>query len=63
MSENLDKLQAHFNELQRRHRNIDNYLKAEYNNQTITDEVRVLKTQKLWLKDEIYRITKDLEKY
>ena len=29
-------------------------------NSYITDELRKLKTQKLWLKDEIYRITKQL---
>jgi len=61
MSENLDKLQAHFEELQRRHRNIDKYLEAEYKNQTITDEVRVMKTQKLWLKDEMHRIKRKLD--
>jgi len=60
MSENPDKLQAHFEELQRRHRKIDNYLKDEYNNQTITPEVRIMKTQKLWLKDEMHRIQRKL---
>jgi len=60
MSENPDKLQAHFEELQRRHRKIDNYLKDEYNNQTITPEVRMMKTQKLWLKDEMHRIQRKL---
>ena len=60
MSENLDKLQAHFEELERRHREIDNYLKDEYNNQTITPEVRIMKTKKLWLKDEMHRILRKL---
>ena len=60
MSDNLDKLQSHFEELKRRHRQIDNYLKDEYNNQTITQEVRMLKTQKLWLKDEMHRIQRKL---
>ncbi len=60
MSDNLDKLESHFEELQRRHRQIDNYLKDEYNNQTITQEVRMLKTQKLWLKDEMHRIQRKL---
>lgn len=60
MSDNPDKLQAHFEELQRRHRKIDNYLKDEYNNQTITPEVRMMKTQKLWLKDEMHRIQRKL---
>jgi len=60
MSENTDKLQAHFEELKRRHRKIDNYLKDEYNNQTITPEVRMMKTQKLWLKDEMHRIQRKL---
>ena len=61
MSENPDKLQAHFEELQRRHRKIDNYLKDEYNNQTITPEVRMMKTKKLWLKDEMHRILRKLD--
>ena len=61
MSKNPDKLQAHLEELQRRHRNIDKYLEAEYKNQTITDEVRVLKTQKLWIKDEMHRIKRKLD--
>lgn len=60
MGDNLDKLESHFEELQRRHRQIDNYLKDEYNNQTITQEVRMLKTQKLWLKDEMHRIQRKL---
>jgi hypothetical protein len=60
MGDNLDKLQSHFEELKRRHRQIDNYLKDEYNNQTITQEVRMLKTQKLWLKDEMHRIQRKL---
>jgi len=60
MGDNLDKLESHFEELKRRHRQIDNYLKDEYNNQTITQEVRMLKTQKLWLKDEMHRIQRKL---
>jgi len=61
MGDNLDKLESHFEELKRRHRQIDNYLKDEYNNQTITQEVRMLKTQKLWLKDEMHRIQRKLD--
>ena len=51
-----DKLRAHYEELERKHRELDNELIERYNNQTITDEVRRLKTMKLYLKDEMHRI-------
>lgn len=59
--EETGKLQAHLNELKRKHRELDEHLEREYQNQTITDEVYKLKTQKLWFKDEIYRIQRILE--
>ena len=51
-----DKLRAHYEELERKHRELDNELIKRYNNQTITDEVRRMKTMKLYLKDEMHRI-------
>jgi len=54
--EEEDKLRSHLEELERRHKALDTELKIRYNNQTVTDEVRKMKTMKLYLKDEIHRI-------
>ena len=51
-----DKLRAHYAELERKHRELDTELKVKYNNMTITDEVRRMKTMKLYFKDEMHRI-------
>jgi len=51
-----DKLRAHYEELERKHRELDNELIERYNNQTITEEARRMKTMKLYLKDEMHRI-------
>tara|TARA_Y100000389_G_scaffold158780_1_gene160340 strand:+ start:833 stop:1042 length:210 start_codon:yes stop_codon:yes gene_type:complete len=51
-----DKLRARLIELERRHRALDTELEVKYNNMTVTDEVRKMKTMKLYLKDEIHRI-------
>jgi len=55
-----DKLKSHLEELERKHRALDNDIEKRFHNMTITDEVRRLKTQKLWLKDEIHRINLQL---
>lgn len=55
-----DKLRSHLEELERKHRELDTELEVRYNNQTITDEVRRMKTMKLYLKDEIHRINSQL---
>ena len=52
----IDKDTAHLEELKRKHREIDEHIKNEYSNLTASPEVYKLKTQKLWLKDEIHRI-------
>lgn len=57
-----DKLKAHLEELERRHRELDNELETRYNNITVSEEVRKKKTMKLWLKDEIYRINQQLDR-
>lgn len=51
-----DKLNAHLEELKRKHRELDDLLIEKFQNQNISPEVYRLKTQKLWLKDEIHRI-------
>jgi len=51
-----DKLRAHYDELERKHRELDTELETKYHNMTVTDEVRRMKTMKLYLKDEMHRI-------
>ena len=51
-----DKLKSHVIELERKHKELDTELEVKYNNMTVTDEVRKMKTMKLYLKDEIHRI-------
>ena len=58
--ETRDKLQAHYDELARKHKELDDELETKYNNMTVTDEVRRMKTMKLYLKDEIHRINSQL---
>ena len=54
--ETKDKLLAHYEELERKHRELDKELETKYHNMTVTDEVRRMKTMKLYLKDEMHRI-------
>tara|TARA_R110000772_G_scaffold75196_1_gene163308 strand:+ start:23 stop:205 length:183 start_codon:yes stop_codon:yes gene_type:complete len=51
-----DSLGAHFKELKRKHRALDEEIEKLEQHHNVTDAVRRLKTQKLWLKDEIHRI-------
>ena len=51
-----DKLRAHYEELKRKHKELDVELETKYNNMTVTEEVRRMKTMKLYLKDEMHRI-------
>ena len=51
----VDKDATHLEELKRKHRELDEHIKTEYGNLTSSPEVYKLKTQKLWLKDEIHR--------
>jgi hypothetical protein len=51
-----DKLKSHLIELERKHKELDTELEVKYNNMTVTDEVRKMKTMKLYLKEEIHRI-------
>ena len=51
-----DRLKQHYEELKTRHREPDNEIQASYTDVTKQDEIRRMKTMKLWLKDEMYRI-------
>jgi len=51
-----DKLKSHYEELQRKHAELDKEIEDRYNNVTASDEVRRMKTMKLYLKDEMHRI-------
>jgi len=51
-----DKLRAHYDELKRKHKELDEEIEIRYSNVTVSEEVRRLKTMKLYLKDEMHRI-------
>lgn len=53
---NDDELKTHLEELKQKHRELDTYISETFQNQNISPEVYKLKTQKLWIKDEIHRI-------
>jgi len=55
-----NKLRSHLDELVKKHRNLDQEIN-KLNSHHISAELRQLKTQKLWLKDEIHRIQRKLE--
>ena len=55
-TETKDKLLAHYEELSRKHKELDEEIEERYNNITATEEVRRMKTMKLYLKDEMHRI-------
>ena len=59
-SNEADKLRSHLEELQRKHKKVHDEIDA-FHGIEVTQEVRVLKTQKLFLKDEIYRIKSQLK--
>ena len=53
MVKDFKKLMVHLEELRKKHRTLDNKINELYTHH-ITEELRRLKTEKLWLKDEIY---------
>lgn len=55
-----NKLSARLEELKRKHKELDDHIEEEYSNLTVNNKVRILKTQKLWFKDEIHRIETEL---
>ena len=57
---NPQTLKSHIQELKRKHRKLDDEiskLEAHYN---VMDQIRKLKTTKLWYKDEIHRLERQL---
>ena len=55
-----DKLEARLKELERKHRALDKEIEMRYHNVTVSEEVRKMKTMKLYLKDEIHRLNEQL---
>ena len=55
-----DKLRAHYSELERKHRELDIEIETRFGNITVSEEVRRMKTMKLYLKDEMHRINEYL---
>ena len=51
-----ESLQSHLESLTVRHRDLDNQILELEKSYSVNEEVRRLKTQKLWLKDEIHRV-------
>ena len=60
-SDKHDKLATHLQELYKRHRSLDKEIKVLYNQFVENHELNLLKTKKLWLKDEIHRIENELK--
>ena len=58
-----ESIQSHIKSLTGRHRDLDNEILQLEKHYTVTEEIRRLKTQKLWLKDEIHGLKRDLENY
>jgi len=56
-----DKLAVHLQELYKKHRKLDEEIKLLYNSFVDDHEINVLKTKKLWLKDEIHRLESELK--
>ncbi len=54
-------LESHYTELVKKHRELDDEILKLEKHYAVTEEVRRLKTQKLWLKDEIHRIKGKLD--
>jgi hypothetical protein len=56
-----ESIQSHIKSLTVRHRDLDNEILQLEKHYTVTEEIRRLKTQKLWLKDEIHRLESELK--
>lgn len=57
-----DKIVVHLKELYRKHRALDNEVTDMQKSFAPDQQVNVLKTKKLWFKDEIHRVEKNLVK-
>lgn len=53
-------LKTHYDELVKKHRKLDEEIVELEKHYNVSEQLRRLKTQKLWLKDEIHRIQGDL---
>ena len=60
-TEKHNKIATHLQELYRKHRALDDDIKVLYNKWEDDYKVNRLKTQKLWLKDEIHRLETELK--
>jgi len=54
-------MKMQLDKLYKEHKELDNEIKVLYTNYISGDELYRLKTKKLWLKDEIYRIERLLK--
>jgi len=57
---NPQTLKSYIQELKRKHRNLDDEISELEKHFNVMDQIRKLKTAKLWYKDEIYRLEKQL---
>lgn len=62
MNKNNDYLHKKLTDLKIRHRNLDKHLKELEENYLSPEYRNRLKTMKLWYKDEIFRLEKEIEK-
>ena len=60
-TEQHDKIAVHLQELYKKHRSLDEEIKMLYNKFDSEQILNRMKTQKLWLKDEIYRLETELK--
>ena len=60
-SDQHDKIAVHLQELYKRHRTLDEEIKVLYNKFEPEQILNRMKTQKLWLKDEIHRLETELK--
>jgi hypothetical protein len=60
-TEQHDKLAVHLQELYKKHRALDDEIKVLYTKFVVDQELNLLKTKKLWLKDEIHRLETELK--
>lgn len=60
-TEKHNKIATHLQELYRKHRTLDDEIKEMYKKFEREEVVNRMKTKKLWLKDEIYRLERELK--
>ena len=60
-TEQHDKIAVHLQELYKKHRTLDEEIKVMYNKFEPEQILNRMKTQKLWLKDEIHRLETELK--